>query len=65
MLRVRADVIDGYVTRAAAERDYGVIFTDELEIDWEATKRARQKPPSIMRGDVPLRQPPPKKRKGR
>ena len=39
---VRRDVLDGYVTREAAERDYGVAFTaDGLEVDIEATRRRR------------------------
>jgi len=39
--RVRNDVIDGYVSREAAERDYGVALTQELEIDWDTTRRLR------------------------
>jgi N-methylhydantoinase B len=39
--RVRRDVVDGYVTREGAERDYGVLLTDLLEVDEEATRRAR------------------------
>jgi N-methylhydantoinase B len=39
---VRRDVLDGYVTREGAERDYGVAFTaDGLEVDIEATRRLR------------------------
>jgi len=38
---VRADVINGYVTREGAARDYGVVLTDTLEIDEEATARRR------------------------
>lgn len=38
---VRDDVVDGYVSRAAALADYGVALTDELEIDWDETKRLR------------------------
>jgi N-methylhydantoinase B len=56
--RVRDDVIDGYVSRAAAERDYGVILTNELEIDWEATKRMRSAPRIVDRGETPARRPP-------
>lgn len=48
--RVRDDVVDGYVSREAAERDYGVVLTDRLEIDVEATRRLRERrrsdPPS-------------------
>jgi N-methylhydantoinase B len=41
--RVLRDVVDGYVTRVAAERDYGVVFTETLEVDEEATRRARSR----------------------
>jgi N-methylhydantoinase B len=40
--RVLTDVIDGYVTRAAAERDYGVVVRDDLTIDEDATARRRE-----------------------
>ncbi len=53
-----ANVIDGYVSRAAAERDYGVILTKELEINWEATKRMRGAPRVAGSGDAPIRRPP-------
>jgi N-methylhydantoinase B len=39
---VRRDVVAGYVTREGAERDYGVVFGDGLEIDAEATARHRE-----------------------
>jgi N-methylhydantoinase B len=39
--RVRADVIDGYVTEEAAERDYGVVFDSGLHVDQEATRKLR------------------------
>ncbi|MBM3560137.1 MAG: hydantoinase B/oxoprolinase family protein, partial [Alphaproteobacteria bacterium] len=39
--RVRDDVIDGYVSRDAAERDYGVVLSDALDIDATATARRR------------------------
>ena len=39
--RVRADVLDGYVSRGAAERDYGVVLDDRLGIDRAATERLR------------------------
>ena len=39
--RVRADVLDGYVSREAAERDYGVVLDDRLDIDGAATERLR------------------------
>ena len=38
---VREDVRDGLVSRDAARRDYGVVLTDALEVDPEATARAR------------------------
>jgi len=38
---VRDDVIDGYVSRAAARADYGVVLTDALDIDWDETERLR------------------------
>jgi len=44
--RVRADVIDRFVTRAGAERDYGVVLTDALEVDVAQTEARR----SRMRG---------------
>lgn len=31
--RVRADVVDGYISRAGAERDYGVVLDETLAID--------------------------------
>lgn len=39
---VRRDVISGYVTREGAARDYGVVFTDGLEVETEATSRRRE-----------------------
>lgn len=38
---VREDVVDGYVSLEAALRDYGVVLTDHLEIDEEATRATR------------------------
>lgn len=38
---VRSDVLNGYVSRQSAETDYGVVITDDGEIDWEATERLR------------------------
>lgn len=41
--RVREDVIDGYVSREVAARDYGVVFSpNSLEIDAAATGARRQ-----------------------
>jgi N-methylhydantoinase B len=45
--RVRQDVVRGYVSRAAARRDYGVALSDDLAIDEEETRR--------LRGEVTLR----------
>jgi N-methylhydantoinase B len=39
---VRADMLDGLVSRATAERDYGVALTAMGELDVEMTKRLRQ-----------------------
>ena len=39
---VQADVLDGYVSREAAELEYGVILTNDLKIDWEATGALRK-----------------------
>ena len=52
--RVLADVVQGYVSRAAAERDYGVVIRflgeanqlvrlpEHYTIDWAATKARRE-----------------------
>jgi N-methylhydantoinase B len=39
--RVRVDVVDGYVTHAAAERDYAVVVRPDATVDEEATSRLR------------------------
>ncbi len=39
--RVLADVRSGLVSRATAERDYGVVLDDDLIIDADATARLR------------------------
>jgi N-methylhydantoinase B len=39
--RVREDVLDGKVTREGAERDYGVVITDDGLIDASATAGLR------------------------
>ncbi|MFD9614998.1 hydantoinase B/oxoprolinase family protein, partial [Streptomyces sp. NPDC059083] len=39
--RVREDVLDGKVTRAGAERDYGVVITEDGAIDASATAELR------------------------
>lgn len=40
---VRDDVIDGYVSREAAESEYGVVLDADLEIDIGATRAARSR----------------------
>jgi N-methylhydantoinase B len=40
--RVRLDVVRGYVSRAAARDDYGVILSDDLHVDVAATQALRQ-----------------------
>ena len=39
--RVAKDVKDGYISREAAKRDYGVALRDDLSVDDEATKSLR------------------------
>jgi N-methylhydantoinase B len=39
---VRRDVVAGYVTREGAERDYGVVLDDALDVDSGATARRRE-----------------------
>jgi N-methylhydantoinase B len=39
--RVRADVVDGFVSREAAASDYGVVLDDALDVDVEATVELR------------------------
>jgi N-methylhydantoinase B len=41
--RVRDDVLDGYVSRAAAAEQYGVVFDDGGAIDAAATSAARER----------------------
>ena len=40
---VRADVVDGYVTREAAADDYGVVLRDDGTVDEEASRRLRER----------------------
>jgi hypothetical protein len=40
---VRWDVIEQYVSRAAAHDDYGVVLKDDLALDCAATDALRQK----------------------
>ena len=42
---VRSDVLDGYVSREAAERDYGVVLDDVLAVDVSATEQLRASRP--------------------
>jgi N-methylhydantoinase B len=46
--RVQVDVLDGYITREGAERDYGVVLRDDLAVDEDATSRKRE----VMRGSL-------------
>lgn len=39
--RVLGDVLDGYISVDLAARDYGVVITDDLAVDREATAQAR------------------------
>ena len=38
---VRDDVVDGYVSRGSAESDYGVVMSESLEVDHDATEQRR------------------------
>jgi N-methylhydantoinase B len=38
---VRNDVLDGFISREAAERDYGVVLDDGLNVDVDATRSLR------------------------
>jgi N-methylhydantoinase B len=40
---VLRDVLDGYVSKKGAERDYGVVLTQDREIDKAATESRRDK----------------------
>lgn len=42
--RVRDDVLAGFVSRASAHEDYGVVLTDALSIDEQATAALRARP---------------------
>src|SRR5262249_44142335 len=44
--RVRRDVLNGYVSREAAERVYGVVLTADGEVDPDRTNAARRAIPS-------------------
>jgi len=43
---VRADVLDGFVSLEAAERDYGVVLDDRLAVDRRATGEQRSTRPT-------------------
>src|SRR5919204_509555 len=45
--RVVADVVEGYITRRGAERDYGVVLRDDLSVDEQATQRRRPEMESV------------------
>ena len=40
---MRWDVVEGYVSRPAAQEKYGVVSTDDLTFDAKATETLRQK----------------------
>jgi N-methylhydantoinase B len=40
---VREDVRNEFVSLGGAERDYGVVLTGDLEVDWDGTKSLREK----------------------
>jgi N-methylhydantoinase B len=44
--RVRADVLDGYVSREAAAEAYGVVLDERLAVDLDATRRLRAPRPA-------------------
>ena len=48
--RVRQDVIDGYVTRTGARRDYGVALKPDLSVDEALTRQLRKSMKSKGRG---------------
>ncbi|RJO68432.1 hydantoinase B/oxoprolinase family protein [Nocardia panacis] len=48
--RVREDVLDGKVTRTGAERDYGVVITEDGVIDANATATLRGQVSTAARG---------------
>jgi len=41
--RVLSDVIDGYISKEQALKDYGVVITNDLKVDYEQTKKIREK----------------------
>ena len=40
--RVRQDVLNGYVSRQAAEEEYRVVLTETCDINWARTRQLRQ-----------------------
>ncbi|MPZ24743.1 MAG: hydantoinase B/oxoprolinase family protein [Dehalococcoidia bacterium] len=51
--RVREDVLDGYVSRAAAMHEYGVVLRADLTVDLAATLAAREAARRAESGDGP------------
>ena len=49
--RVRRDVIDGYVSRAGARRDYGVLLKPDLSVDRVGTRKLKQSLKSKSRAE--------------
>ena len=41
--KVLSDVLDNYITRETAERDYGVVITDSFQIDEQKTEQLRKR----------------------
>lgn len=39
--KVQSDVLDDYISREIAEKEYGVVLTENNEIDYQATKQLR------------------------
>ena len=42
LAEVQEDVIDGYVSRGAAQTEYGVVLRDDSTVDVEATNQRRR-----------------------
>jgi N-methylhydantoinase B len=40
--KVCSDVLDGYISKETARRDYGVVLTENFEVDHEATQELRK-----------------------
>jgi N-methylhydantoinase B len=54
--RVLEDVLDGYVSRAAARSEYGVVITEDDEVDEEQTRAERERmrlaAPTAVPGEI-------------